>query len=68
MRVSRASNSFLRALVLLLVVTALSSCSLFHRGNKADESSTLPVEQLYQRGVVLLEGGNNSGAARCSHA
>jgi outer membrane protein assembly factor BamD len=63
MRVSRSSRSVARfALVALLA--ALAGCSLFHRGKKGDPLDTLPVEQLYQRGVDALEAGNNDLAAR----
>lgn len=64
MRVSRASNLLLRALALILIVAALGSCSLFDRSKKGNPLDTLAVEQLYQKGAELLEGGNYEGAAR----
>lgn len=64
MRVSPVSRSLLRLLALALLVAALSSCSLFGRGKKADAQDTLPVEQLYARGVQMLDGGNYNAAAR----
>jgi outer membrane protein assembly factor BamD len=63
MRVSSAFRFASRFLLLALVV-ALAGCSLFNRGKKGDPADTLPVEQLYGRGVELLEGGNYDGAAR----
>lgn len=63
MRVSPAFRFALRTLLLVLLV-ALAGCSLFNRGKKGDPLDTMPVEQLYGRGVELLEGGNYDGAAR----
>ncbi|MCK9539843.1 outer membrane protein assembly factor BamD [Dokdonella sp.] len=64
MRVLPASSSFLRIVVLALVVAALTSCSLFQRGNKNDPAETLDVAQLYSRGVTMIEGGNFPAAVR----
>jgi outer membrane protein assembly factor BamD len=63
MRASRLSRTLLRiAFVMLLAV--LAGCSLFHRGKKGDPLDTLPVEELYQKGVDALQSGNNDFAAR----
>ena len=51
-------------IVLLVLVVALSSCSLFHRGKKGDPLDNLPVGELYQKGTDALNSGNNDGAAR----
>lgn len=51
-------------IVLLVLVIALSGCSLFHHGNKGDPLDTLPVGELYQKGVDALDAGNNDFAAR----
>ncbi len=63
MRVSPAFRFILRV-ALVVLFAALAGCSLFHRGKKGDQVDTLPVEQLYQRGVELLDSGNNDGATR----
>jgi len=63
MRVSPAFRFVLR-FALVVLFAALAGCSLFHRGKKGDPFDTLPVEQLYQRGVELLDGGNYDGATR----
>lgn len=63
MRVSRSLRFVLRTALIVLFV-ALAGCSLFNRGKKGDQADTLPVEQLYQRGVELLDGGNYDGAAQ----
>ncbi len=62
MRVSRFDRVAVRALLLLLVV-ALSGCSLFGK-KKADPLETLPVEQLYDRGKVANDKGNYDVAVR----
>ncbi len=62
MRVSRFDRVAVRALLLLLVV-ALSGCSLFGK-KKADPLETLPVEQLYERGKVANDKGNYDVAVR----
>jgi outer membrane protein assembly factor BamD len=63
MRVSPASRIVLRIVVITLVA-ALCGCSWFKRGGKGDPMDTLPVEQLYQRGVDALDSGNNDLAMR----
>ncbi len=49
-------------IVLVVLVISLSSCSLFHRGKKGDPLDTLPVGELYQKGVDALNSGNNNVA------
>lgn len=62
MRVSRHLRFALRlALVVLLVL--LAGCSWFNRNKKGNAAEGLPVEEVYQRGVDMLEGGNYDGAA-----
>jgi outer membrane protein assembly factor BamD len=63
MRVSPVSRIVLRIVVITLVA-ALCGCSWFKRGGKGDPMDTLPVEQLYQRGVDALDSGNNDLAMR----
>ena len=64
MRVSPSFRFAARAAIVLLFAF-LCGCSLFHRGaKKGDPLDTLPVEQLYQRGVDALEAGNNDLASR----
>ena len=63
MRVSPGFRLILQLAVLALVV-ALAGCSLFHRGKKGDPLDTLPVEQVYQKGVDALDNGNYDLAAR----
>jgi outer membrane protein assembly factor BamD len=64
MRVSRNLRFVLR-LALIVLLAALAGCSLFNRGKKkGDAADTLPVEEVYQRGTELLEGGNYDGAER----
>ena len=63
MRVS-PSFRFILQLALLALVVALAGCSLFHRGKKGDPLDTLPVEQVYQKGVDGLDAGNYDLATR----
>jgi outer membrane protein assembly factor BamD len=63
MRVSPVFRFALRTVLLVLVI-ALAGCSLFHHGKKGDPLDTLPVEQLYQKGVDALGIGNNDLASR----
>ncbi|MFI4970607.1 MAG: outer membrane protein assembly factor BamD [Lysobacterales bacterium] len=63
MRVSPSFRLILQLAVLALVV-ALAGCSLFHRGKKGDPLDTLPVEQVYQKGVDALDNGNYDLASR----
>lgn len=64
MRVSRNLRFALR-IALIVLLAALAGCSLFNRGKKkGDPVDTLPVEQLYQNGTELLDGGNYDGAER----
>ena len=63
MRVSPAFRFISRAAVLVLIV-GLAGCSLFHHGKKGDPLDTLPVAELYQKGVDALDVGNNDYATR----
>ena len=63
MRVSQISRFMVHVLALMLVV-ALTGCSWFHHGKKGDPLDTLPVEQLYQKGVGALDAGSDDFAAR----
>lgn len=63
MRVSRHLRFVLR-LALVVLFALLAGCSLFNRGKKGDGAEGLPVEEVYQRGVNMLEGGNYGGAAQ----
>jgi outer membrane protein assembly factor BamD len=63
MRVSPVFRFVLHTVLLVLVV-ALAGCSLFHHGKKGDPLDTLPVAELYQRGVDALDVGNNDLATR----
>ncbi|HEY0178718.1 MAG TPA: outer membrane protein assembly factor BamD [Dokdonella sp.] len=63
MRVSPGFRIVLRA-ALIVLFAALAGCSLFHRGKKGDPMDTLPVEQLYQRGVDAIDAQNYDLAAR----
>ena len=63
MRVSPVFRFVSRAAVLALIV-ALAGCSIFHRGKKGDPIDTLPVAELYQKGVEAINVGNNEYAAR----
>jgi len=64
MRVSPVSRNLLRLLALALLAAAVGGCSLFNRGKSTDPQDTLPVEQLYERGVQMLDAGNYASAAR----
>lgn len=64
MRVSPAFRFALRAALFALIVASLAGCSLFHRGKKGDPLDTLPVAELYQKGVDALGVGNNDFATR----
>lgn len=68
MRVSPAFPFFVRNFVLrsvlLVLVVAFAGCSLFNHGKKGDPLDTLPVAELYQKGVDALDGGNNDLASR----
>lgn len=63
MRVFPGFRPVLR-IALLVLLAAVAGCSLFHRGKKGDPMDTLPVEQLYQKGVDALDAGNNDLATR----
>lgn len=63
MRVFPGFRPVLR-IALLVLLAAVAGCSLFHRGKKGDPLDTLPVEQLYQKGVEALDAGNNDFASR----
>lgn len=63
MRVSSRSR-FVLALLLLASLTTLGGCSLFNRDKRANPLDTLPVDQLYQRGVEQLDSGQYDLAAR----
>lgn len=63
MRVSPALRHLSR-LAFLVLVLALAGCSIFSRDRKGDPLDTLPVEQLYDRGVNALDNGNFDLAAR----
>ena len=63
MRVSPATRIVLR-IAFVALIAALSGCSWFKRGGKGDPMETLPVEQLYQRGVDALDGCNHDLAMR----
>lgn len=62
MRVSPATRIVLR-IAFVALIAAVSGCSWFGRG-KGDPIDTLPVEQLYQRGVDALDSGNSELASR----
>ncbi|MEO8460575.1 MAG: outer membrane protein assembly factor BamD [Dokdonella sp.] len=62
MRASNYSRATLRALLLLLIV-ALAGCSLFGK-KKADPVETLPVGDLYQKGVDQLDNGSYTNAGK----
>jgi outer membrane protein assembly factor BamD len=63
MRVSPALRHLSR-LAFLVLVLALAGCSIFSRDRKGDPLDTMPVEQLYDRGVNALDSGNFDMAAR----
>ncbi len=63
MRVSPSLKFVLRLAMVALFVT-LAGCSLFHRGKKGDPLDTLPVEELYQKGVGVLDDQNYDFASR----
>ncbi|HEX7769514.1 MAG TPA: outer membrane protein assembly factor BamD [Dokdonella sp.] len=63
MRVSPATRIVLR-FALVALIAAVSGCSWFKRDAKGDPMDTLPVEQLYDRGVNALDKGNHDLAAR----
>lgn len=50
-----------RVLLLLVLVMAMAGCKTF--GKRGNELETLPVEQLYQRGVTAIDAGNYGQAA-----
>lgn len=62
MRVSPATRIVLR-IAFIALIAAVSGCSWFKRG-KGDPMDTLPVEQLYQRGVEAIDSGNRDLASR----
>jgi outer membrane protein assembly factor BamD len=62
MRVLPGFRIILRVALFALIV-ALAGCSLF-RGKKGDPLDTLPVADLYQRGVDALDAGNEDLASR----
>ena len=45
-----------RVLLLLVLALAMAGCKTF--GKRGNELETLPVEQLYQRGVTAIDAGN----------
>jgi outer membrane protein assembly factor BamD len=61
MRVSPNFRFILRLAAIALFAT-LAGCSWFHRGKKGDPLDALPVEQVYQKGVEMLDGSNYSAA------
>lgn len=63
MRVSPVFR-FVSRLTVLVLVVALAGCSLFHRNKKGDPLDTLPVAELYQKGVDAIDVGNNDYASR----
>jgi len=63
MRVSPSLKFVLRLAIVALFVT-LAGCSLFHRGKKGDPLDTLPVEELYQKGVGVLDDQSYDFASR----